>query len=73
MSCPQIPEDLSPRSFHSQFEHNTNIWASRNSSGLMKLEGYVGMMSPDALKVQTAEGKRGRGHCVFVGLEEVVE
>jgi FkbM family methyltransferase len=47
--CMSVPEDLNPRSFRSIFGHNTNVWASKNSS-LMRLKGTVGMMPLDAPK-----------------------
>ena len=30
--CNYIPEDLHPKSFRGYFGHNTNVWATRNSS-----------------------------------------
>ena len=42
--CTFVPEDLSPRSFRSIIDHNTNVWASKSDDDLMRLSGTVGMM-----------------------------
>jgi hypothetical protein len=34
--CNSIPEDLHPKSFRSQFSHNTNIWISKGSKHMRK-------------------------------------
>lgn len=31
-----IPERLHPKSFHANFAHNTNIWATRNKQVIVK-------------------------------------
>jgi hypothetical protein len=37
--------------------HNTNIWAAKGESGLLKLKGVVGMMDPnDPVEKYTGEG-----------------
>lgn len=30
LANPGVPERLHPKSFHSMFGHNTNVWATRN-------------------------------------------
>eukprot|EP00798_Chlamydomonas_sp_ICE-L_P008195 gene8195-1457_t len=41
--CVSLPEDLNPRSLRSIIDHNTNIWASTNTSRMV-LEGSVGVI-----------------------------
>ena len=48
--CNKIPEDLHPKSFHSLFPWNTNIWAvssSSSSASLLKLEGEAALFGLD--------------------------
>lgn len=42
-----LPEDVSPHSLRSMIGHNTNVWASKDTS-LLKLKGTVGIIKLDA-------------------------
>ena len=43
--CGAVPEHISPRSLRSDLAHNTNIWASKNTT-LIKLGEPVGVLLP---------------------------
>jgi FkbM family methyltransferase len=69
--CNGVPEDLSPRSFRSVIGHNTNVWAAKNSSTLLKLEGVVGMLGleePAETYIATKIPNHGMGkrHCMGI-------
>lgn len=42
-----LPEGLHPKSLHSVFSHNTNVWASLPATGLMRRGRAVGVLDED--------------------------
>ncbi|GAX85607.1 hypothetical protein CEUSTIGMA_g13022.t1 [Chlamydomonas eustigma] len=70
-NCNGVPEDLSPRSFRSVIGHNTNVWAAKNSSTLLMLEGVVGMIGLDEpaetyMATKILNHGMGRRHCMGI-------